>query len=181
MKSNFQVLVNEIKSMTEIISIFKEELKYHNATSQERNSNSTYTGTPSTNSPYCSKHSELENQLKDTSSELSSVKLITEILNEEIKVLKQTSHNDSTSSSPWLNVKSSHPRRPSTIQPPKEVHITHGIPVACQYALPVANRYDALANRHDSQEPRDTTVSTKFEHSEKLGPDNSPQARQRSS
>ena len=35
MKSNFQVLVNEMKSITEIISILKEELKHHGAASQE--------------------------------------------------------------------------------------------------------------------------------------------------
>jgi hypothetical protein len=90
MKSNFQVLVNEMKSMTEIISILKEELKHHGSASQERRSNSTCTGEPSTNSLYCYKCSELETQLKDALSELSSVKLITEILNNEVKLLKQT-------------------------------------------------------------------------------------------
>jgi hypothetical protein len=34
-RSDFQALVNEIKSMTETISILKEELKHHSATSQE--------------------------------------------------------------------------------------------------------------------------------------------------
>jgi len=88
MKGDIQVLVNEMKSMTEIISILKEELKYHGAASQERRSISKCTGEPSTNSQYCCKCSELETQLKDALSELSSVKLITEILNDEIKLLK---------------------------------------------------------------------------------------------
>ena len=85
MKGDIQVLVNEMKSMTEIISILKEELKYHGAASQERRSISKCTGEPSTNSQYCCKCSELETQLKDALSVLSSVKLITEILNDYLK------------------------------------------------------------------------------------------------
>jgi len=50
MKGDIQVLVNEMKSMTEIISILKEELKYHGAASQERRTISTCTGEPSSNS-----------------------------------------------------------------------------------------------------------------------------------
>ena len=46
----------EMKSMTEIIIILKEELKYHGAASQERKSISTCTGEPSTNSQYCCKY-----------------------------------------------------------------------------------------------------------------------------
>jgi hypothetical protein len=99
--------------------------------------------------------------LKDTLSELSSVKLITEILNEEIKLLKQTSHNDSNAGGPWLNAKSRNPCSPAIVQPPKEVHTTHGIPAACQYAFAVANRYDALSNRQELQEPSDTIFPTK--------------------
>ena len=155
--------------MTEIISILKEELKHHGAASQERRSNSTCTGEPSTNSLYCYKCSELETQLKDALSELSSVKLITEILNNEVKLLKQTSHNDSNNGVPWINAKSRNPCSSAIIQLPKEVHTTHRIPVAYQYALPVTNRYDALSNQHESLEPSDTIFPTRSEHSSKLG------------
>jgi hypothetical protein len=65
MKGDIQVLVNEMKSMTEIICILKEELKYHGAASRERRTISTCTGEPSTNFLYCCKCSELETQLKD--------------------------------------------------------------------------------------------------------------------
>jgi hypothetical protein len=170
MKSDFQAFVNEIKSMTEIISILKE-LKYHSVTSQERKPN-TCTSKPSIDSQHCSKCSELETQLKDTLSELSSVQLITEILNKEIKVLKQTSHNDSNTTSPWIDARSMSPRSPTIVQPPKEVHTTYGNPVACQYALPVANLFDTLSNRHESQEPRDTIFPSKFKQSAKLVPSN---------
>jgi hypothetical protein len=108
--------------------------------------------------------------LKYALSELSSVKLITEILNNEIKLLKQTSHNDSNTGGPWINAKSRNPRSPAIVQQPIEVHTTHGIPVACHYALPVANRYDALSNRQESQELSDTIFPTKSEQSSKLVP-----------
>jgi hypothetical protein len=97
------------------------------------------------------------------------VKLITEILNDEMKLLKQTSHNVSNTGGPWINAKSRNPRGPAIFQQPIEVPTTHGIPVACQYALPVANRYD-LSNRQESQEVSDTIFPTKSEQSSKLVP-----------
>jgi len=165
MKIEFQVLVNEIKSMTEIISILKEDLKYYSATSHERKPISACSSQPAKNSLYCFKCYELETQLKDTLSELSSVKLITEILNEESKVLKQAPHKDATTNSPWLHPRSRDPHGPAIVQPPIVVPTTHGIPVASQYALPVANRFDALLKRHESQEPRDSIFPTKLEQS----------------
>jgi hypothetical protein len=145
MKDGIQVLVNEIKSMTEIISILKEELKYHDAASREQRTIRTCTGEQSTDSLYCSKCSELEIQLKDSLSELSSVKLITVMLNSEIKLLKQTSHNDSNTGDPWIHV-TRNPRSPANALQPKEDRTAHGIPVAHQYAVPVANPYDTLSN-----------------------------------
>jgi hypothetical protein len=53
MKSDFEVLVNETKSLTEIISILKEEQKYHSATSQEQKTINSCTSKPSTNSLLC--------------------------------------------------------------------------------------------------------------------------------
>jgi hypothetical protein len=46
LKRDFQVFVNEIKSMTEIINILKEELKYDSAIKQERMSDSDCEGKP---------------------------------------------------------------------------------------------------------------------------------------
>jgi hypothetical protein len=173
MKSDFEVLINKIKSMTEIISILNEELKHHSVTSQERKTVNSCTSKPSTNLLYCCKCSELDTQLiQDTLSELSLVKLITEILNEEIKVLKQTSYNDSITSNPWIDTRSKGPRGSSSVQPPEEAHTTHKIPVAYPYDLPVTNRYDVLSKRHESQEPRDAILPTKSMQTSKLVPDN---------
>ena len=170
MKGDIQVLVNEMKSMTEIISILKEELKHHDAASRERRTISTCTGEPFTNSLYCCQCSKLENQLKDALSELSSVKLITEILNDEIKLLKHASHTDSNTGGPWIYATSRNPRSPAIVQQPIEVHATHEIPVACQCALPFTNRYDALSNSQELQEPSYTIFPTKSEQSPKLVP-----------
>ena len=46
LKRDFQVFLNEMKSMTEIINIAKEELKYDSVTKQERMSDSAYEGKP---------------------------------------------------------------------------------------------------------------------------------------
>ena len=96
------------------------------------------------------------------------INVITEILNEENKVLKQAPHKDANTDSPWLHPRSSGTYGPAIVQPPIVVPTTHGIPVASQYALPVANRFDDLLKRHESQEPRDSIFPTKLEQSSKI-------------
>jgi len=91
-------------------------------------------------------------------------------LNDEIKLLKQTSHNDLNTDGQWINAKSRNSRSPAVVQQPKKAPTTHGIPVAYQFALSVANRYDALSNRQESWEPSDLIFPTKSEQSSKLVP-----------
>jgi len=155
LKREFQVLVSEIKSMSEIINILKEELNYH-STMPRVGPNITCSNKLANSSLYCGKCYELETQLTDTSNELSSVKLIIDILNEEIKALKQTPNNDAYTNRPWANARTRGPRGPAIVQLHKEVPTTHGIPTTDHYAIPVTNRYDALSNRHESSEPSDT-------------------------
>ena len=133
LKREFQVLVSEIKSMSEMINILKEELNYLSPTPRVR-PNITCSNKPANSSLYCGKCYELETQLKDTSNELSSVKLI-EILNEEIRALKHTPNNDANTNRPRANARTRGPRGPAIVQSHKEVPTTHGIPTADQYAL----------------------------------------------
>jgi len=97
------------------------------------------------------------------------VNLITEILNEEIKFLKQSSYINFNPGNTWPNAKSSN-SRPPTVRPSKEVHTTHGIPVTSQYAVPVANQYFFLTNHHESQEPEDTIFPSNSEQSTRSMP-----------
>ena len=135
LKSDFKVLVNEIKSMTETINILKEELIYNN-TKLEGVNNHVCDGKLKASSVQCRNRSQLENQLKETLNELSSVKLIAEILNEEIKSLNKYLNTDPNSGNSWLCAKPSNSRDLTTVQPPKEVNTTHGFPFTCQYTVP---------------------------------------------
>ena len=91
LKKDLQVLVNELKSMTEIINVLKGELKYDGATKQDRLPNCVCEVEPKISALQCDNCSQLHNQLKLALNERSSVKLITEILN-EIKILKHISY-----------------------------------------------------------------------------------------
>jgi len=53
LKRDIQVFVNEIKSMTEIINILKEDLNYGTATKQDRMLNNVHEGKPKTSSFQC--------------------------------------------------------------------------------------------------------------------------------
>jgi len=67
---------------------------------------STCEGKPKVKAHKCSNCPQLENQLKEALNELSSVKLIMDILYEEIKFLKQTSPKDCNANNSWLIPKS---------------------------------------------------------------------------
>jgi hypothetical protein len=85
-KRNVQALENEAQSMTEIINISRDELKYMYTTSEGSKPNSTYAEKLKTNwTQYCNR-TQLESQLQSTLQELSSVKLITGKLNERNRV-----------------------------------------------------------------------------------------------
>ena len=148
--------------MTEIIDVLKDELKYDGAMTQDRLPNNVCEAKPKISALQCDSCSHLDNQLKLSLNELSSVKLITEILNEEIKILKQTSHINFNIGNTWSTTRSSNSSRPATVRPPIEVHTTHGIPVTSQYAVPVANQYTVLT---ESREPNDMIFSSNSEQS----------------
>jgi hypothetical protein len=78
--------------MISIINHLEKEQNYDSTTKQDGMLNSACEEQPKTSSVQCCNCSNLENQLKEALNGLSSVKLITEILNEVIKSLKQTFH-----------------------------------------------------------------------------------------
>ena len=98
------------------------------------------------------------------------MKLITEILNEEIKILKQSSYINFNPGNTRSTAKSSNSGCPTTVLPSREVHTTHGIPVTSQYAVPVANQYCVLTNHYESQEPNDMIFSPNSEQSTRSMP-----------
>ena len=105
LKKDLQGLVNELKAMAEIIIVLKDELKYDGATKQDRLPKSVCEAKPRISALQCDSCSQLDNQLKLALNELNLVKLITEILNEEIKILKQTSHINFNTGNTWSTAK----------------------------------------------------------------------------
>jgi hypothetical protein len=95
LKEDLQASVSEIKSMSEITKILKNGLRYDSATKSVSVLDSTCEGKLSISSQQCCNCRKLENQLKEALNELSSEKLIMEILNDEINYLKQISPTDS--------------------------------------------------------------------------------------
>jgi aspartate/glutamate racemase len=80
MKHDVQALENEVRSKTEIINIIRDELKFIRAYKEDRKSYSTYAEKLKTSNKQCCKCTQLESQLQVALNELSSVKLITNIL-----------------------------------------------------------------------------------------------------
>jgi len=151
LKEDLQASVNEIISVSEIIKILKDDLRYVSATKSELMSVSAGEGKLIISSQECCNCRQLENQLKDALNDLSSVKLIMEILNEEIEFLKQTSPTDPNADNSWSTAKLSNACGLTTLRPSKENHTTQGIQAATRYAVPVANRCASLSNHYEPQ------------------------------
>jgi hypothetical protein len=84
------------------------------------------------------------------------VKLITRILSEEIKTLKQTPIADRfISDNSWTAVESRSSHRKTTPQTSTAVHIAHEIPVTNWYAV--------LSNHHEPQKTSDWSSQSNFE------------------
>ena len=92
LRSEMCYLINELKSMTEIINILKEEVKYDCAVNQDQRTYSACVKKTLIRSQ-CDNYPKFENQLK-LKRNLNVVKQTTpEDATEEAKLVKQTSHN----------------------------------------------------------------------------------------
>jgi len=157
LKEEVQASVNELKSMSEIIKILKDDLKCVGASTSDPLPKNACEGKATLSSHQCCNCSQLELQLKETLSELSSVKLVVEILHEEIKSLKNLSPMDSTADSTCPTVKSSISHVSSTLRPSTEKHTTCVTPASTRYAVSVANRYAPLSDQYEQQAFNDTS------------------------
>jgi hypothetical protein len=94
--------------MTEIINILKEEPKYDGLEGHKFNSSSGSAKMTSYNNTQCRNCVKLQNKLKETTNNPSSMTLISEILSEEIRVIKQETHvasNNINNDQRWQSVK----------------------------------------------------------------------------
>jgi phosphoribosylformylglycinamidine (FGAM) synthase-like amidotransferase family enzyme len=120
MKVNVQKILTDIKSVSEIFNALIEEHNHGSATTQGGVLCSTYGANFKTRATKCEKSAQTENKLKDTLNELGSVKLITGILSEEIKILKQMPVIDNS----WTTVESRNSHQKIIFQPSKTGHST---------------------------------------------------------
>jgi hypothetical protein len=107
LKEDLQASVNEIKSMSEIIKILKDDLRYDSVAKSEPMSVSACEGKRLISSQQCCNCRQLENQLKEALNVLISVKLTVEILKKETKFLKEISPADCNADNSWSIAKSS--------------------------------------------------------------------------
>ena len=152
MKSEVQALEKEVKSMTEIINILRDELKYNCAYKDESELSSTYAEKLKSSSNQCCKCVQLESQLQVALNELSSVKLITHILSEECKSLEQISHVDPNADNLRSGVKPYNPQPTTATRPPDPMHSSLGASNFCKYTVPTSNRYAVLSNHLELQQ-----------------------------
>lgn len=164
MKSEVQTLQKEVKSLTEIINILRDESKYSRANSEDYKSTSTYAGKLKSSSIQCRKCVQLESQLQEAHNELSSVKLITGILSEECKSLKQSCQVNPNADNLWSSVTPRNSRGPTATPPPDLMHSSLGASNFSKYTIPTANRYAVLSNHLELQQPKDSTYSSDFRH-----------------
>ena len=156
-QSDVQTLVNEVKSMSETINILVNELKYESANKGAMKSLSTYSEKLKSNPNQCDKCAQRESQLQAALDELNSVKLINNILHEEIKSLTQTPHGVSRDINPWTATK---PRKSTATRTLKTAYTPSDVANSCQYTDLTTNRFAALTSCEEPQQPNSTTSSS---------------------
>jgi len=161
-KVRFKLSKKEVKSMTEIINILKDELKYNCAYKEDCKLSSTYAEKLKSSSIQCRKCLQLASQLQVVLNELSSVKLITDILSEECKSLKQTSHVDPNVDNLWSSVKPYNSSGPTATRPPELMQSSLGASNFCKYTVPTSNWYAVLSNHLELQQHKDSMFSSDF-------------------
>ena len=155
LKEEVQASVNELKSMKVAMRTLKEGLKYVSSTNNNLFAENVCDVNPDPRSRQCCNCIHLENQLKESLSELSSVKLIVEIFSDEIKSLKRISSSNPDAVSTDPPVKSSNLQVLSESQHTKEKHNVCASPMSTIYAVPVANRFAPLSNQGEHPVPKD--------------------------
>ena len=138
--------------MTEISNILKEELKYDGGEGHKGNTNSGSAKKTSYNNTQCRNCVKRENKLKETTNNLSSMTLISEILGEEIRDMKQETHvvsNNINNDNRWQSVKANKLSHPNSAMPSRKEQISHGILSSRHYMVPVNNRYTMLSRHQD--------------------------------
>lgn len=148
-KSEINTLKSEIKSLSEAIKIITGETKPSDANIKTTK----LTHTDPVGTTQCSKCNQLELQLQATLDEVSSLKAIVNVLNDDNKSSKPPIRTNRDTNNLWTVVSANNSRSSWTDTQPK--------PFSCdasyslQYAVPTSNRYAALSSRQQ-------TNSTKF-------------------
>jgi hypothetical protein len=125
LRSEVCYLINELKSMMEIINILKEEVKYDRTVNHDQRTYSEWAIKPKVIHSQCDNCSKFESQLKLVHN-LNSVKQTAEILTEEIKPVKQTLHKASNTHNPWLTTRSNKIHGHHSVRPPAREPSTYG-------------------------------------------------------
>jgi hypothetical protein len=148
MKRNVQALEKEIGSLTEVIKVLSEELKFNDSTDGVRKTACSYADILKGNNMINCKCDQIKPQLLATQNELSPIKTITDIISEELKNMKQKTHKNLCSGISSSNVTSSKVMASSiTIPTHSKLNSTN----YGQYAVPTENRYDIFSNYQDLQ------------------------------
>ena len=105
------------------------------------------------NLTHCEKCSQLESQLKTTLNELSSMKLINNILNEEITAMKHPTHAGYKDNNSYTSANLPDSSCPTVNRPPINGYSSSGNSDTHHYAVPVSNRYAVFSKISEPQQP----------------------------
>jgi hypothetical protein len=148
MKNKIQALEKKIKSLTEIINILSEELKY-NTTEEVKNADCMYADKFKSKNMISGNCDQIKPQLPVAQKELfSSVKTITDTIREELKCMKQTTYKNLSPAISCSSFKSSNSMASSI---PNPTYSKTRAADYSQYSIPTANRFDILSNYQELQ------------------------------
>jgi len=154
LRSEVCYLVNELKSMTEIINILNKEVKYYRTVNHDQRMYSECVKEPTVIYSQRENCSNLENQPKLVGNLNLVKRTTTGSLAQETKLVKQTLQAASNIYNPWPTACSSGTYRQHSIRSPAREPLTYGTcgnSTTYQYSVPIANQYTTLSNCQELQ------------------------------
>jgi hypothetical protein len=151
LKSENQVLHKEVKSLTEIVNLLNEELKTVCQSNEVGKLSTTHADKGKISLTSCRNCVLLESKLQMVTSEISSLKLIIDLLNSDNRSSMQSYQENPKADNICVTADQGISSGINSYYQPKTVHCSQDAANQDKFAIPTSNRFAALSNYSDQQ------------------------------
>ncbi len=151
LQSENQVLHKEVKSLTEIVSLLNEQLKTVCQSNEVSKLSTTHADKGKISLTSCRNCVLLESKLQKATSEISSLKLIIDLVNSDNRTSMQSYQGNLKADNICVTADQDISSGMNSYNQPKTVHCSHDAANQDKFAIPTSNCFAALSTYSDHQ------------------------------